>query len=182
MKTNYQDIISRLGEPLWWDSFGAPHYETFKPYMLQVYFDAVALMQVSCQSCRRQFLVASTIESYSLRAWTDIATAIYQRVKKLLEIDGVISRELLVKAMEQHLDDVDEIIAPKAYSDDAGMFHYGDPPIHNCPGDTQNSTPIRVIEFWEKNPDLNGDGPSMLRKREHEVLIAHPSKPYENIT
>lgn len=31
-----------------------------------------------------------------------------------------------------------------------GSFHYGDPPAHGCIGDTMNSIPIRVIEFWEK--------------------------------
>jgi len=28
--------------------------------------------------------------------------------------------------------------------------HYGDPPRHDCVGDTMNSTPLAVREFWSK--------------------------------
>lgn len=79
------------------------------------------------------------------------------------------------------MSDVPQIQAPKAFSDDAGMFHYGDPPAHDCVGDTMNSEPVRILEFWQVNPDLNGGGPYMLRKHEHEVTIEHPSEPYEGL-
>lgn len=32
----------------------------------------------------------------------------------------------------------------------AKAIHYGDPPIHGCVGDTMNSDPIRIIEYWRK--------------------------------
>jgi len=33
MHTEYADITSRLGEPLWWDDVCAPRYEPFQPYL-----------------------------------------------------------------------------------------------------------------------------------------------------
>jgi hypothetical protein len=27
-------------------------------------------------------------------------------------------------------------------------IHYGDPPFHDCTGDTQNVDDLRVVEFW----------------------------------
>ena len=32
-------------------------------------------------------------------------------------------------------------------------LHYGDPPRHDCTGDTMNCIDIRVIEYWRKNDD-----------------------------
>lgn len=32
-----------------------------------------------------------------------------------------------------------------------GYIHYGDPPYHNCVGDTMNCLDIKVIEFWSKD-------------------------------
>lgn len=31
-----------------------------------------------------------------------------------------------------------------------GILSYGDPPIHDCVGDTMGSISIKIIEFWEK--------------------------------
>lgn len=31
MKASYDDIISRLGRPLWWDEHGVPRYDKFQP-------------------------------------------------------------------------------------------------------------------------------------------------------
>ncbi len=30
-------------------------------------------------------------------------------------------------------------------------LHYGDPPLHGCIGDTMNSMPLQVHEFWERS-------------------------------
>jgi hypothetical protein len=32
-----------------------------------------------------------------------------------------------------------------------GAFHYGDPPIHGCTGDTMNCDTVRVVEFWRRD-------------------------------
>ena len=42
-------------------------------------------------------------------------------------------------------------------------IHYGDPPIHDCVGDTMNSEPIKIIEFWKQEKGI------WVRKKELEV-------------
>lgn len=34
--------------------------------------------------------------------------------------------------------------------EDIGSFHYGDPPNHDCVGDTMNVSNIEVLEFWKR--------------------------------
>jgi hypothetical protein len=31
-------------------------------------------------------------------------------------------------------------------------FHFGDPPLHGCGGDSMNCVDIRIVEAWEKGP------------------------------
>lgn len=51
-----------------------------------------------------------------------------------------------------------------------GFFHYGDPPAHGgCVGDTMNSIPRQVLEFW--NHDIGREGISWTRLPEHEVVV-----------
>lgn len=40
-----------------------------------------------------------------------------------------------------------EIVWPT--DDDAGSFHYGDPPPHGCIGDTMNCETVKVLAVWE---------------------------------
>lgn len=58
MNTDYSDITSRLGEPLWWDYNAVPRYEPFKPSRCGIYFKQVALLRVGCQGCSAQFKMA----------------------------------------------------------------------------------------------------------------------------
>jgi len=32
-------------------------------------------------------------------------------------------------------------------------WHYGDPPVHDCVGDTMNCEDLEVLEVWHKNSD-----------------------------
>lgn len=58
MKTDYSDILKRLGEPLWWDENGVPRYEPFSPELCRPYTKYVALLLISCQDCGRRYKVA----------------------------------------------------------------------------------------------------------------------------
>jgi hypothetical protein len=40
--------------------------------------------------------------------------------------------------------------------DDHGSFHYGDPPRHDCVGDTMNCDHGRVLELWEQADPFKG--------------------------
>lgn len=125
MKSNYHDIIEKAGEPLWYDDHGVPRYVKFHPDECGVYIDAVALVKVRCQACDREFLVADEIDE------TDIQMA------------GVPGWSLK---------------PPKPASGQIGSFHYGDPPIHESDGkgkhciagNTMNTYPVEVVEFWQK--------------------------------
>jgi len=55
---SYNDIRSRLGEPLWWDGNCVPRYEPFHPDLCGVHNEEVALIEIACQQCDQRFLVA----------------------------------------------------------------------------------------------------------------------------
>lgn len=67
MKTDYADIVQKAGAPLWWDENGAPRYVEFHPERCGVYVQAVALLRVACQSCGREFVVASAPKQSSVK-------------------------------------------------------------------------------------------------------------------
>ena len=60
MKTDYEDILSRISDPpRWWDENGTPRYDHFSPHLIpDVYAGRVALLRIACQSCGQQFDVA----------------------------------------------------------------------------------------------------------------------------
>lgn len=61
----------------------------------------------------------------------------------------------------------DKVTLPTEHS--VGSFHYGDPPAHGCVGDTMNSVPLRVLEFWQK---ADPDRFEWRRNTYHEVEFA----------
>jgi hypothetical protein len=112
---DYQDILSRLGEPLWYDSGGVPRYEPFAPELCNVYAAVVALNEIRCQFCQKMFKVSV---EFSSSDWPG----------NLPE-------------------------APEAIGD---LLHYGDPPYHSCrPGDSMNSIPQRILEYWQRSHETN---------------------------
>lgn len=56
----YEDILSRIAEePVWFDEHAVPRYCAFTPEKVaNIYADEVALVEVTCQGCRRAFRVA----------------------------------------------------------------------------------------------------------------------------
>lgn len=68
-------------------------------------------------------------------------------------------REFHVELNWGHTDTFTEPLSKSVYT-----THYGDPPAHNCIGDTMNSIPRRVVQFWQfeewlwgRRPDLEVD-------------------------
>lgn len=119
MRSNYNDIISRINEPpKWYDQNGTPHYDDFHPDLCpNIYAHHVGLFLIACQYCEKKFKV----ESHS----------------------DIFSSQLRVPPSK---------------------WHYGDPPIHDCVGDTMNCEDVAVLEFWkregvgdwERMPELEG--------------------------
>lgn len=117
MRTNYEDIISKLGEPIWYDVYGVPRYCEYKPEEGTVYPEASCYMEIACQACQKSFNVVQERDKYHAGP-----------------------PMVLPEVKEGDSDSWDTV----------GSFHYGDPPIHGCVGDTMNSVPIKVIEFWRR--------------------------------
>lgn len=115
MNRDYNDIKSRLGQPLWYDEYAVPRYDKFSPDQCGIYDHQVALLEIRCQSCGELFRAASTWNRLDC-LWNDRAP----------------------------------VIAPLPSHDGWTSFHYGDPPSHSCTGDTMNSEPVRVVEFWQR--------------------------------
>jgi hypothetical protein len=66
MHEAYNDIRSRLGDPLWWDENGCPRYDPFDPGMCaDAYAEEAILVRIRCQNCDEEFDVADTWSPYS---------------------------------------------------------------------------------------------------------------------
>jgi len=126
MKNDYDDIKARINErPLWYDQNGVPRYDKFHPDMASnIYAKQVILMEICCQNCGESFYVEMN--------WLDWGDR--PSFKELLE-------RFFMKRKEDNAEE-------RCY------IHYGDPPRHDCIGDTMNSEPIRILEFWHR-PDGN---------------------------
>ena len=124
MLRSYNDIRSKLGEPLWWDEHGAPRYDEFTPRMLGVYDDIAVLYRIRCQDCPQEFLVASC--------------------------ESTIDRMKLFWMFRDR--DKDELLKPDL-ADFCEGLHYGDPPRHDCQGgagETMNCYDLEILEAWER--------------------------------
>jgi hypothetical protein len=60
MLHHYNDITSRIDSPpKWYDENGVPRYCDFAPdQTADIYVDEAALVEIGCQNCGREFLVA----------------------------------------------------------------------------------------------------------------------------
>jgi hypothetical protein len=125
VKTDYYDITEKLGEPLWYDSEGVPRYCEFSPMKCGIYIDSVALVEIECQHCGKGFKVARQMDRTNM-------------------------------LMPRYIDSDWQPTLPNPREGVIGSFHYGDPPAHpsgpynRCTGDTMNSVPIEVLEFWDR--------------------------------
>ena len=65
MNNYYEDIISQLGEPLWWDEHAVPRYHEFSPEdVASIYAKEVVFFLIKCQNCGKEFKVAISNDGY----------------------------------------------------------------------------------------------------------------------
>lgn len=123
--------------PKWYDEHGVPRVAEFHPSRCDVYVDYVALLEVECQACGRLFRVAQSVN---------------------------VTEERIARGDVKW-----QPVLPSR--DDVGSFHYGDPPMHyhlgeRCIGDSMNTLPRRVLQFWHRNV---GSGVGWVRCPEYEL-------------
>ena len=126
MLSDYSDITSRLGEPLWWDPNGVPRYEPFKPRAAGVYIKACVLVDVRCQACPKTFKVC-------------VAFDLMKKFDGFPQRSAYPNDECFMNALGYlvHYGD-----PPRHAPQDS---------MDGCiSGDTMNSVPIKIIEAWEK--------------------------------
>ena len=124
MLPSYDDIKSRIPEePKWYDDNGVPRYGDFTPNNVpNIYAEEAMLMEISCQDCGERFLVALQTAGMMDKLWNPKARSLSERI--------------------------DEYLKEKEHN--GFPFHYGDPPIHGCVGDTMNCEDHRIVEFWQR--------------------------------
>jgi hypothetical protein len=138
MHHHYHDITSRISEnPKWWDEHAVPRYSDFAPNeCADIYADEVALIEISCQSCGRRFLVAMSENQwmYGYRMLSKISAAHDFASEELREAAGKISETPLADEIRE------------------GAIHFGDPPNVGCclAGATMNCEDLRVVEYWRR--------------------------------
>lgn len=142
MKAKYEDIREKIKEePLWYDQGGTPRYSKFHPNLSpDIYADEVILLEIACQDCGRRFFVEM---DYSVH----------------------------VKIFDRHMESFSNRLRKwlKEGRTNWCPVHYGDPPIHDCVGDTENCWNIRIIEFWKRGEF------DWKRDKEFEIELEKPN-------
>lgn len=122
MNRLYDDIISKMGEPLWYDGLRVPRYVEFHPRHTGVYDTVVVLFEIKCQQCARKFRVAREFDTFDMMRLSG----------QMPPPEDAQFAERLGRFL--HWGD-----PPR---------HGGE----DCPaGDTMNSIPVRVLQWWVKS-------------------------------
>lgn len=65
MNTCYDDIIEKLGTPVWFDENAVPRYCEFDPWKCaNIYAFEVVLLAIECQGCAHEFAVCMSLARY----------------------------------------------------------------------------------------------------------------------
>lgn len=133
MNHYFDDIISKLGEPIWYDIAGFPRYCKFEPDKTSnIYATFAIYYEIGCQGCGRKFNVAASYSDFDM-------------------YENFLSKKF-IKENEDKKVAISELALPwfKEQTPEqlANILHYGDPPAHGCVGDTMNCYDLRILEFW----------------------------------
>ncbi|MFS8038076.1 hypothetical protein ACI7BZ_14150 [Xanthobacter sp. AM11] len=145
MKGSYDDIMSRITDPiLWYDEHGVPRYAPFAPDLKSdIYADEAALVEVVCQACRRAFLVCCSRAEAQDRRPIPVAEAIRANDDALYGDPPCHTTEIEART---------------------GMG--------GCrAGETMTAIGVRVVEYWGRNLAKPGSG--WARDPALEVTFTH---------
>jgi hypothetical protein len=153
MRQHYDDILSRISEPpRWFDEGAVPRYCEFHPKKLaNIYSVECALVEVSCQFCKKKFLVA---------------------VERNMELRLLRSRHEMSKG-EIGLSEEQCRQTTLADLIRNGELHYGDPPNVRCCGAGPTATSIvrRIVEYWARY--------EMIQFAQNFKEVAHGKRQWE---
>jgi hypothetical protein len=66
MNRCYDDIIDKLGDPIWFDENAVPRYCEFGPDRMDIYANEAALILIKCQGCGKRFKVGCCSSTYDI--------------------------------------------------------------------------------------------------------------------
>lgn len=153
MLPSYGDIRERAGDPDWFDERGVPRYGEFHPEMVTIYGETVALYVIGCQGCEIQLRVSHDYgDPYMTRKFF-----YKERYGGPPNTDPTEDKE----GWERWREELEAEWIPARYS-------FGDPPRHNCVGDTMGSYTLACEQWWERSgvPDFSWE-----RVEDNEVVI-----------
>ena len=137
MHDSYSDIRSRIAEePVWYDINAVPRYD-------QPHVPLHLMGRIKCQNCDKEFWVSLTDNVYH-----------HAGIPGLWDINVETNPEEYARLTEKR--GYYTVVRPETNKDYGACLHlrlkrnwrFGDPPRHNCIGDTMNSIP----EYeWEDN-------------------------------
>jgi len=67
------------------------------------------------------------------------------------------------------------LAVPDPMASEIGSFHYGDPPRHDCVGDTMNVINLYVVEFWRRHDDAYTDGGRVTDLEKYMTWVRVPA-------
>lgn len=138
MHCDYKDITSVMGVPKWYDVKGFPRYCNFHPdEVSNIYADVVIYYLIGCQGCSQKFNVAENYCTYNI--WTT------KGFKDYMEANKIGSKVPLTPHIVPYFKSIPQ--------KDWGFLHYGDPPRHDCVGDTMNCWDYQILQFWVKDTE-----------------------------
>lgn len=151
MRPKFRDITSQAGQPDWYDLGGIPRYGKFSPDVVAQKFKHPGA----------DYVALMLIMCQNCRNGFRVAVHYHRAMEET----------------ERWIFSADEDKMELPARSDPGWFHYGDPPAHGCIGDTMNSIPWKVLQFWIWSQDRG-----WARWPEYEVgVIPHWAFPRECI-
>jgi len=175
----YEDLLEIGGIPLWFDQNGTPRFSPFTPELTaDIYANDLAFMEIACQNCHQKFKVLASPDRFQrdvvypqkaespnalldgADCWNEIGSFHYGDPPRHGNGD-----ETVCPTCGKEYGTIEELEAHRA-----DLQH--EAPVRCAAGDTMNSVPVRVLEFWHH--DFDQKSPTFLewvRKPEYEITF-----------
>lgn len=149
MQVDYDDITSRIKEaPSWYTTNGVPRYGKFNPGEANSIYAAFSILyKIECQSCHRPFLIGVDYDQYDLYLY-QVDTTILDKYGDGDQWVPLCYTHFTPLMMDSEGHPIVKTLTIKEVIDGWG---YGDPPRHDCIGDTMSSIERETVEMWDRH-------------------------------